>query len=350
MFRLLGRRVDFLGICQSRKLGLDSFQSIIAIRGQTIRSSSTSASDQNPSLRTPETQGESVGSTTLSGSESSDAVLDSYYESTLRNYFDNTKFEFRKDSHVDSLKSAMKYVYLRQHPLVSFDVEAFERNPKIVTEIGVSIYDPAALRGSIFPNIKTIHLIIKENMKFTNGTFVADNKHNFMGGRSYVMPLTRVKDFLNRLFQDYIKTKPGVLIGHGIEGDIKWLQLVNVEIDQNAPRVDTLKLHNISRSNAGNLLAALKMMNIPQAYLHNAGNDAYYTLLLALSYCDPLVRKKLELDVFKTNPKKSPADKRRIKTKSSTSTEKKEASDPEALFMEFKHSHNYSDQPQLPCN
>ncbi|PYD23700.1 hypothetical protein DND58_29880 [Pseudomonas syringae pv. pisi] len=40
------------------------------------------------------------------------------------------------------------------------------------------------------------------------------------------------------------------------------------------------------------------MLGIPHANLHNAANDAYYTLLASFALCDPVQRQQLNLDCF----------------------------------------------------
>lgn len=63
--------------------------------------------------------------------------------------------------------------------------------------------------------------------------------------------------------------------------------------------IDTNHLCRISHGRANiSLKKALEAVDIPYAYLHNAGNDAYYTLLLAMKLCDPQSRVRYGLDIF----------------------------------------------------
>lgn len=178
---------------------------------------------------------------------------------------------------------------------MSIDVEAYERNKNKVTEIGISVFQDS---NAISPSITNVHLLIKENIHLRNGTFVLDNKSRFVGGPSYVMTLQESQKFLNQVVQTYLVEKNGVLVGHGVENDLRWLRNLQVDFADDIPTVDTLKLFHISRNSGGALTKMLKAFRIPHAYLHNAGNDAYYTLLLAFALCDPDVRRAHNLDTF----------------------------------------------------
>lgn len=104
--------------------------------------------------------------------------------------------------------------------------------------------------------------------------------------------------FLNLVVKTYLVEKKGVLVGHGVDNDLRWLRNLQVNFADDIPTVDTLKLFHISRNSGGALTKMLKTFRIPHAYLHNAGNDAYYTLLLAFALCDPEVRLAYNLDKF----------------------------------------------------
>ena len=64
--------------------------------------------------------------------------------------------------------------------------------------------------------------------------------------------------------------------------------------------IDTQELFGLSRTNNSktNLRVALKETHILSADMHNAANDAYYSLQLCLKLGDPEVRTLLSLDRF----------------------------------------------------
>lgn len=216
----------------------------------------------------------------------------------LDEYFQLTKFQLSNENHVHSLKKSMELIYLRQRPLVAIDVEAWEQNPQKITEIGVAVYDPTNQIHSLVPRVKTLHILVKENKNMNNGRYVPNNKYKFNGGRLYEMTSAQLKGLLNLILTHYLNKSNGVLVGHNVGGDISWLAKHGVKLVENIDTVDTEKLHKISRLGGGTLRGLLRTVGIPHLNLHNAANDAYYTLLAAMSYCDPEQRKLFQLDEY----------------------------------------------------
>lgn len=71
----------------------------------------------------------------------------------------------------------------------AIDVEAFEFDTDIVTEIGIAIYDPRENIYSLMPIIRSYHLIVAEALPLRNKKFVCDFKDCFLLGESLVLPL-----------------------------------------------------------------------------------------------------------------------------------------------------------------
>ena len=69
----------------------------------------------------------------------------------------------------------------RPTTLVALDVEAFERNQKLILEIGLALFSLPARQ------FECRHLIIAENSGCRNGRFVADNRDHFLFGTSEVV-------------------------------------------------------------------------------------------------------------------------------------------------------------------
>ena len=229
------------------------------------------------------------------------------FQLLIDEYFTETKFLMQKHS-LPLLRAAMEKGYLRDRVLFLFDVEAWEKNNKLVTEVGIAIYDPRGQEFASTPTIKQIHIVIDEHKYKRNGNFVPDKKDRFGGNCSTLMSLNDTALFISSLMEHYfekdgLRDKPSLFVGHQIAGDIKWLKSLGVEFPESfLPEehiLDTMKLFSLSHGrNGGSLKNVLKLVDIPHANLHNAGNDAYYTLLAALAWSDPLVRRLKGLDLF----------------------------------------------------
>ena len=101
-----------------------------------------------------------------------------------------------------------------------------------------------------------------------------------------------------------------VLTGHDVESDIRFLRKIGYEVDNlstlHKPHVDTQNLYralqgkklqksNLTRvNNAVGLSSILEEYDIPPFGLHNAGNDATYTLqaMLAMVIGDSTARER----------------------------------------------------------
>lgn len=200
------------------------------------------------------------------------------------------------------LIDALRTVNGQKTALISIDLEAFERNTSIVTEIGISIYDPIKEAISLVPSIVNIHLILKETVKMRNGAFVHDHKDNFLGGSSLLVPKNTAVQIIKTIFDFYFVERQSqgydaAFVGHNLTGDLNWLSKLGVAIPKYPHILDTEKIHSASHGPNGNSLGMiLKRLRIPHSFLHNAGNDAYYTLIAALKLSDPQCRISQKLD------------------------------------------------------
>lgn len=182
--------------------------------------------------------------------------------------------------------------------MVSIDVEAFERNQLKVTEIGIAVYDPENQWLLSIPQVKTLHILTKENLHLHNGSFVADRKYFFNGGKSYTLSTPDLRMLVEQILNHYLDTRSGILVGHDVGGDVRWLKRLGIKIPENIQSFDTFKVYLLTTKKNGSLKKILRRLNIPHANLHNAANDAYYTLLAALSLSDPNQRVYYNLDTY----------------------------------------------------
>ncbi len=200
------------------------------------------------------------------------------------------------------ITDALRSVNGRKTTLISIDLEAFERNTEIVTEIGISIYDPVKEATSLVPSIINIHLILKETIKLRNGAFVHDHKDNFLGGSSLVVSKKTAVELIESVLEFYCVQRKAqgyeaAFVGHNLSGDLNWLKKLGVHLPQNPHILDTEKVYSASHGSQGNSLGAiLKRLRIPHSFLHNAGNDAYFTLIALLKLSDPHCRRTEKLD------------------------------------------------------
>lgn len=221
----------------------------------------------------------------------------------------------------DYLKNSIENISKRDTICFSFDIEAFEKDNKIITEIGISIYDPRENIHSINPILRNYHLIVSESLSLINKNWVLDMKECFLLGESLVLPLKQCVEFIQNLINFYMVYDPKTsgswkraFVGHNIEGDFKWLRSIGVVLPEtrsvadsshstkteSSPTtivMDTMKIYSAFYGKEGcSLGKILRLFKLPHAFLHNAGNDAYYTLRLLLHLCDVNTRVQCSLD------------------------------------------------------
>ena len=185
---------------------------------------------------------------------------------------------------------------------VSIDIECNERCHSQVTEVGISILDTHDIEGippgqdavNWTQHIQPLHLRVREYTHVVNHNFVAGCPDRFEFGESQLVS----REELPSLIQDYImrisssssddgSTRNIVFVGHNPSADIGFLQELEVPVFTELKDrpvfleiVDTAEIFRVSRQektvrSLGTILAGL---GVTGWYLHNAGNDARYTL------------------------------------------------------------------------
>ncbi|KAI5960764.1 uncharacterized protein KGF55_004334 [Candida pseudojiufengensis] len=199
----------------------------------------------------------------------------------------------------------LKLIYGKQSILFSLDIEAWELNTNEITEIGISIYDPRFSSITTTAHIHNYHIKIKDHIHRNNGRYVPNHSDNFVGGETLIMSKYNAGILCQALISYFFdhgiinNGMPSYLVGHDLKGDIKWLNQLGVKLPKIYKTIDTSFYTKISKGgkNPHSLKTSLKLLNIPHSFLHNAGNDAYYTLLVALKFMDPFYRISLNLDI-----------------------------------------------------
>lgn len=220
---------------------------------------------------------------------------------------------------------------------VCIDCEAFEHNQSKITEIGVAVLDTretAHLHPSSdplpawFEKIKYAHYRPVEYARLRNKTFIQGCPEQFNFGPSTWVKLADMRWILCNIFADpthldraadfslptttttttnktnpddpHPDPRPIIFVAHGAGNDTAYLQ--HLSFDLSNPQhtgnsritltLDTQKLSGSTKKSPLSLHRLLLCLHLHPKNLHNAGNDAGYTLqaLLALAvneYTDP---------------------------------------------------------------
>ncbi|CEG82274.1 hypothetical protein RMATCC62417_16370 [Rhizopus microsporus] len=180
-----------------------------------------------------------------------------------------------------------KYVFM------AIDLEAYERDHSIILEIGWSIFDTRTRR------FMDQHYLIDSYQHLINETFVDDQKLKFDYGTSVWCSLKQAFEELKKDLTWAVERDGGfVLVGHGLTSDLKYLRQQKFMW----PTVDGGETKDVNNSacvailntdtiygasindlhNPSSLGKTLDNFGVETWNLHNAGNDAHYTMLLLL--------------------------------------------------------------------
>ncbi|KAI5247822.1 hypothetical protein E4T43_01809 [Aureobasidium subglaciale] len=180
---------------------------------------------------------------------------------------------------------------------VCVDLEAYEFAQDKITEVGVSILDSRDIVGTDsgtdgttwLSKIKTRHMIIQEYKHLVNKRFVHGCPDKFNFGKSEIVSLRNIHQTLTQLFENPSpeSSRPSdsgsrrlILVGHGLSNDTAYLNKLKF-----APHargniiqdVDTQKFVGSKKQTVG-LNKLMLGLGVEADNLHNAGNDAAYTL------------------------------------------------------------------------
>ncbi|KAH8716877.1 hypothetical protein GQ44DRAFT_624633 [Phaeosphaeriaceae sp. PMI808] len=268
-------------------------------------------------------------------------------------------------SMVDQLKRAQRYLGLRLSEPMAFgiqqaidaslpapfafdksvvfvcvDVESYERAHHKITEVGIATLDTRDLLG-VAPGqdgehwrkkIKARHFRIREHRHLVNSQFVAGHPDGFEFGESTFVTLrdaparvaacfrppfgvhasnTAIKEINNMLNQtNFSENRTIVFLGHDTLGDIRYLQQLGydpMKVENIIEAMDTAKMYQAWRreQNQASLGKIMFDFDIVAWKLHNAGNDAMYTVQAMLAICvrEATIRGSSELKTMRENEK-----------------------------------------------
>ncbi|KHJ34834.1 putative qde-2-interacting protein [Erysiphe necator] len=185
---------------------------------------------------------------------------------------------------------------------VCVDVEAYERDSRIITEIGFATLDtkdlltlPPGERGANWRTlIRPRHFRISEHKFYNNSDYVAGCADRFEFGKSEFISIKDTPQIISDCFKNPnfksgeedavdLTNRKVVFVGHDIISDIKFLRTVGYDV-YTLPNlfdmVDTALMYRALKRemNTRSLGVILTDMGITGWNLHNAGNDAVYTL------------------------------------------------------------------------
>ncbi|KAK2592909.1 hypothetical protein QQS21_009404 [Conoideocrella luteorostrata] len=198
----------------------------------------------------------------------------------------------------DMLSKVRKYLNLESEPhqvpvvFISIDIENLEDQPHPVTEIGIAALNTTNTKKVVgglggahwWTKIVSHHLIVRQYAMHVNRKYVQGCPDMFQFGQTEVVDdwhlLGKLRD---TIAMHATGERDVVLVGHGIQSDIAHLSKLGFN-PSSIPRligtVDTQSLHQVWKrgEQPRRLDAVLSDLCIRHSYLHNAGNDATYTL------------------------------------------------------------------------
>ncbi|PQE14580.1 qde-2-interacting protein [Rutstroemia sp. NJR-2017a WRK4] len=222
---------------------------------------------------------------------------------------------------------------------VCIDVEAYEFNNNVITEIGIATLDvldlvgkaPGALGANWREAIRARHFRIKESMHLNNSVHVIGCADRFEFGTSEIIPLASAPQIVGSCFRPPFSGPSSasssttrrniILVGHDVDADVRFLRQIGYEINNLAlhETIDTtLMWRALKREpNPRALGQILADLDIVGWNLHNAGNDAVYTLQVMLGIaCKYLVEKEVKIE------EKRERERRRVEEAVREATEK----------------------------
>ena len=146
----------------------------------------------------------------------------------------------------------------------SIDTEEHEFTKKIL-EIGITTYQ--------LNKIESFHFIVKENYNLRNSKYVPDNKDSFNFGKSEIMNLDDIYKEVK-----IISDKSHYLVGHAVQNDLFFLESIGSLSFINTFDTQIYQKHLFQNKEEISLINLCKEFEIEPENLHNAGNDAYYTM------------------------------------------------------------------------
>lgn len=219
---------------------------------------------------------------------------------------------------------------------ISIDLEWNERYPSQVTEVGISTLDTMDMRGVVpghygenwMSLIRSRHLRVSEYKNWVNHEYVSGCPARFGFGQSEMVPNEEIPAVVDAAFrQPYMVASEGeripgyknqkrtlILVGINLHNDLSRLQEkeCQVFVDLGGPSsiirevIDVAELYRIEHGEVQvrGLQALLGLLHVLSRNLHNAGNDANYTMQALVRLMLQVAGEKPEAYEFEARDKK----------------------------------------------
>ncbi|KAI5781665.1 hypothetical protein DFH27DRAFT_307447 [Peziza echinospora] len=182
---------------------------------------------------------------------------------------------------------------------VCIDIESWERDHSLVTEIGISTLDTTPLLptfgtntyATVLPHMKYRHIRITEHKNLRNGRYVNDNADRFDFGKTEFHPLASIPRILAEIFAAPTPDHHVCFVAHDAPTDLKYLtSAFKFNARENVPKLkvfDTAELYKtiVGAKDTMALGKMLLSLKLEPWNLHNAGNDAAFTLRSFVKIC-----------------------------------------------------------------
>ncbi|KAF4438468.1 ATP-dependent DNA helicase 2 subunit 2 [Fusarium austroafricanum] len=221
----------------------------------------------------------------------------------------------RKKDHMEKmLRNTLRCLGLLGDPdghdvvFICVDVEAIETKPHPISEIGIAVLDTRDIKdvdpGSVgrgwWPMIQTHHIRVYEYAGLRNYRFVKGCPGSFDFGTSIFPRKAKVADAIMGIFNPWLSSQRNiVIVGHDIKQDMNYFKEMGLDLrflGGLAEPIDTQEIHQAwcCTARQRGLVAVLNDLDIENKNLHNAGNDAHYTLCAMLGIALESVREEEE--------------------------------------------------------
>lgn len=202
---------------------------------------------------------------------------------------------------------------------ICIDVEAYEHGQNTITEIGFATLDsrdldsfaPGPNGGDWMKLIRASHYRIREYKHLVNRDFVAGCPDMFQFGASEFISIKDAPSIIASHFKPPYTNPTAnvdgakrniVLVGHDLPADVRYLQKIGYDVHNLSnlkDSIDTSFMYRALRreSNPRSLGGVLSDLGLTGWWLHNAGNDAVYTLqaMIAIALKDMAERESGDL-------------------------------------------------------
>ncbi|KAI1116002.1 hypothetical protein F5Y14DRAFT_97950 [Nemania sp. NC0429] len=176
--------------------------------------------------------------------------------------------------------------------LVCIDFEAYERDNRAITEIGLAVLDtddlvdtnPGMIGEKWFSLIQAYHLRVKERCYMINTEFVQGCPEAFNFGESQILPLNDITGAVGTIIGGKAEDeRPVIIVGHDVGRDLDYLIKIGYnhwDVPQIVDEIDTRGMFQREERNLDGrgLSTMCASLGISGHNYHNAGNDAVYTL------------------------------------------------------------------------